>query len=368
LIRRPRERKIQPMRLVALKGQVVTDYEVWPEGTVLFGDGSVADVSPDDSLVADADEVHDYDEALILPGFVDLQVNGAFGVDVASESSRLPELSKALLSTGTTSYLPTVISSPGWVYEEALPAIGAVAYPGGSASGAGVLGVHLEGPFINPEKRGAHAAAHVARPDTRLLGRLLDLGPVRMLTLAPELEGTEGLMALAANRGVVVSAGHSDVAFEPAAFAHPRTVCGLIADGLHVHPEMVGLAFRMLGPDRLCLVTDAIAAAGMRDGEYHLATRTVYVHDGVPRLGSGSLAGSVLSMQEAFKNILAFTGCTVPEASRMASTSPARLVGEGRRKGRLVPGYDADATVLAPDLSVEAVWCSGELSYTRGSA
>jgi N-acetylglucosamine-6-phosphate deacetylase len=335
---------------------------------------------------------------LILPGFVDLQVNGAFGVDVASESPRLLELSKALLSTGTTSYLPTVISSPEGIYEEALPAIGAGAFPGGTTSGAEVLGVHLEGPFINLDKRGAHAAAHVARPDTDLLGRLLDLGPVRMITLAPELEGAGGLMALAANRGVVVSAGHSDVAFEPAysamdwrvagvthlfnamsamhhrepglpgaAFAHPRTVCGLIADGLHVHPEMVGLAFRMLGPDRLCLVTDAIAAAGMHDGEYRLATRTVYAHGGVPKLGSGSLAGSVLTMREAFKNILAFTGCTIPEASRMASTSPARLVGEGRRKGRLTPGYDADATVLAPDLSVEAVWLSGELAYTGSS-
>ena len=109
-------------------------------------------------------------------------------------------------------------------------------------------------------------------------------------------------------------------------------MCGLISDGLHVHPEMVGLAFRMLGPDRLCLVTDAIAATGMVEGEYRLAPRTVYVEDGVPKLGSGAIAGSVLTMREAFKNILAFTGCTVPEAARMASTSPARLVGEGRRR------------------------------------
>jgi N-acetylglucosamine-6-phosphate deacetylase len=194
---------------------------------------------------------------------------------------------------------------------------------------------------------------------------------------------------------VVVSAGHSDVAFEPAydaldgqvagvthlfngmsamhhrepglpgaAFAHPRTVCGLIADGLHVHPEMVGLAFRMLGPDRICLVTDAIAATGMEDGEYRLATRTVYADGGVPRLGSGSIAGSMLTMREAFMNILAFTGCTVPEAARMTSTSPAKLVGEGRRKGRLVPGYDADVTVLTPDLSVETVWRGGKLAYS----
>jgi N-acetylglucosamine-6-phosphate deacetylase len=386
------------MRLVALRGQIVTDYEVWPEGTLLLGDGSISDVSPDDSLVADAHEVHDYDEALILPGFVDLQVNGAFGVDVASESSRLPELSEALLSTGVTSYLPTVISSPEGIYEEALPAIGAAGTPGGSSPGAEVLGVHLEGPFINLQKRGAHAAAYIARPDTEFLARLLDLGPVRMITLAPELEGADRLMDLAANRGVVVSAGHSDVAFEPAygaldgqvigvthlfnamsamhhrepglpgaAFAHPRAVCGLIADGLHVHPEMVGLAFRMLGPDRVCLVTDAIAATGMDDGEYRLATRTVYADGGVPRLGSGAIAGSVLTMKEAFKNILAFTGCTVPEAARMTSTSPARLVGEGRRKGRLVPGYDADVTVLAPDLSVEEVWRCGKHAYSRGS-
>jgi N-acetylglucosamine-6-phosphate deacetylase len=381
------------MRLVALRGRVVTDYEVWPDGTVLFEDSSVAGVSPDDSLVADAHEVHYYGEALILPGFVDLQVNGAFGIDAASESDRLPELSRALISTGTTSYLPTVISSPESIYEEALPAIAAAT--SGPPSGAEVLGVHLEGPFISLEKRGAHAAAHVLRPDTDLLAYLLDLGPVRMVTLAPELEGADKLISLASNRGAVVCAGHSDVAFEPAygaldgrvvgvthifnamsamhhrepglpgaAFAHPRAVCGLISDGLHVHPEMVGLAFRMLGPDRLCLVTDAIAAAGMEEGEYRLATRTVYVDGGVPKLGSGAIAGSVLTMKEAFKNILAFTGCTVPEAARMASTSPARSIGEGRRKGRLAPGYDADVTVLAPDLSVQAVWQCGLLAYS----
>src|SRR5918994_7598998 len=189
--------------LLALRGRVVTDYEVWPEGTVLFEGGSILDVSPDGSPVEEADEVHEHEDSLILPGFVDLQVNGAFGVDVASEPSRLAELSEALLSTGTTAYLPTVISSPESLYEEALPELAAAA--GGPSSGAEVLGVHLEGPFINLKKRGAHAAAHVMMPDVELLGRLLDLGPVRMITLAPELEGAEGLMALAANRGVVVS-------------------------------------------------------------------------------------------------------------------------------------------------------------------
>ena len=380
------------MTLVALRGRVVTDYEVWPEGTVLLEGGSIADVSPDDSLLGDADEVHYHPDSLLVPGFVDLQVNGAFGVDVASEPSRLAELSEALLSTGTTAYLPTIISSPESLYDEVLPELAAAADD--SSSGAQPLGIHLEGPFINLEKKGAHASSYVVPPDPDLLCRLLDLGPVRMLTLAPELEGAGELVSLAARRGVVVSAGHSDATFEVAyeafdgqiagvthlfnamsamhhrepglpgaAFAHPRVVCGLIADGFHVHPEMVGLAFRMLGPDRVCLVTDAIAAAGMGDGEYRLATRTVYLEGGVPRLATGAIAGSVLTMSEAFRNILAFTGCTVAEAARMSSTTPARLVGVDRRKGRLTPGFDADVTVLAPDLSVEAVWWCGKRVY-----
>ena len=158
---------------------------------------------------------------------------------------------------------------------------------------------------------------------------------------------------------------HREPGLPGPAFAHPRVVCGLIADGLHVHPEMVGLAFRMLGPDRVCLTTDAIAAAGVGAGEYRLATRTVYMDGGVPRLGSGAMAVSVLTMNEACRNIPAFTGCPFPEAVRMASTTPARLIGEGRRKRRLTPGYDADVTVLAPDLSVEAVWRGGERIYGR---
>jgi N-acetylglucosamine-6-phosphate deacetylase len=149
--------------------------------------------------------------------------------------------------------------------------------------------------------------------------------------------------------------------------AHPRAVCGLIADGLHVHPEVVAIAFRMLGPDRIHLVTDAIAATGMGEGEYPLATRRTYLGgDGVPRLEDGTIAGSVLTMGEAFRNVLAFTGCTVPEAARMAAATPARLAGERDTKGRLAPGYDADVTVLGSDLSVRAVYRGGERVYPEG--
>lgn len=380
------------MKLTGLLGRIVTDYEVWDDAAILMGDGVVQGVSPDYSLLDDADEIHDYKDDFILPGFIDLQVNGGFGVDLATEPERAPELSEKLLATGVTSYLPTLISSPENLYEDALKEIDQVVED--PASGAEILGVHLEGPFVNPEKRGAHAASHIQPPDAGLLDRLLERGKVCMITLAPELEGAVDLSSHAASRNIAVSAGHSNATFEEAyeafdrrvtgvthlfnamspvhhrqpglvgaAFAHPRVVCGIIADGLHVHPEMIGLAFRMLGPDRVYLTTDSTAATGMGPGEYALATRTVYQDANMARLSSGAIAGSLITMIEAFQNILAFTGCTIAEASRMTSTTPARFCGEGRNKGRLVPDYDADITILGPDLSVKAVWKSGEKVY-----
>jgi N-acetylglucosamine-6-phosphate deacetylase len=382
------------LNTVALRGRIVTDYEVWPEGTVLVEGDRIAEVYPEPRA---ADDVHEYPNHLILPGFVDLQVNGAFGIDVATEPERLGELSRKLLSTGTTSFLPTVISSPRSLYRETLPVL-ANLINSGVPGGAEALGIHLEGPFINPKNLGAHPEAHVSPPDAALLNELLALGPVRLLTLSPESEGAADLARTATEHGVVVSAGHSGASFEAAyealdggvagvthlfnamsplghrepglpgaAFAHPRVVCGLIADGLHVHPEVVSIAFRMLGPDRIHLVTDAIAAAGMGEGEYPLATRRTYLGgDGVPRLEDGTIAGSVLTMGEAFRNVLAFTGCTVPEAARMAAATPARLAGERDRKGRLAPDYDADVTVLGPDFSVRAVYRGGERLYPEG--
>jgi N-acetylglucosamine-6-phosphate deacetylase len=378
------------VRTVALRGRIVKYREVWPEGTVLLEGSSIAEVSREP---LDADEVHEYPGCFVAPGFVDLQVNGSFGVDAASEAGRVPELSRKLLATGTTSYLPTLISSPLKLYREALPILSNLAHEG-VLDGAEVLGVHLEGPFIDANKKGAHPAAHIVSADVGLLGELLELGPVRMLTLAPELKGATELAEMASRRGVAVSAGHSNATFElaygafegevagvthlfnamsplhhrepglpGAAFAHPRVACGIVGDGRHVHPGVVALAFRALGPERLYLVTDAIAAAGMESGEYPLATRRVYLKEGVPKLEDGTLAGSVLAMNEAFRNVLTFTGCTVPEAVRMAAATPARLIGEGGRKGRLASGYDADVTVLGSESSVEAVYKSGSRIY-----
>ena len=380
------------MKTIALRGRVVTDHEVWPEGTVLLEGSRTPDVCREPP---DADQIHEYPGCFTVPGFMDLQVNGSFGVDVATEPGRVPELSRKLLATGTTSYLPTLLSSPPALYRETLPILASLAREG-LPEVAEVLGVHLEGPFINADKKGVHPADHVVPPDIDLLNELLDLGPVRMLTLAPELEGVAELTKMAVRRGVVVSAGHSEATFElayaafegevagvthlfnamsplhhrepglpGAAFAHSRVTCGVIADGRHVHPEVVALAFQMLGPDRLYLITDAIAATDMGPGEYPLATRRVYLEEeGVPKLENGTLAGSAFATNEALGNVLTFTGCTLPEAVRMAAATPARLVGQGGQKGRLMPGYEADVAILSPELSVEAVYKGGSRVYS----
>lgn len=218
-----------------------------------------------------------------------------------------------------------------------------------------------------------------------------------MVTAAPELSGFLALAETAGARKAVVSLGHSDASFEEAmaaldsgargvthlfnamsplhhrdpglpgaALSHPGACCGIIADGRHVHPEMVRLAFERLGPDRMYLVTDAMAAAGMGSGEYSLAGHRVFMEDGLPRLEDGTLAGSILTMDEALRNVLNFTGCSLPDAVRMAATTPARLIGEGERKGRLAPGFDADVVALSPALEVEAAWVGGREVQSKG--
>jgi N-acetylglucosamine-6-phosphate deacetylase len=372
------------MDTLALRGRVVTEHEIWDEGTLVLEGSTIKAVSRD---VADADKTLEYPDSFLVPGFVDLQINGAFGIDVVSRPERLKELSARLVGTGTTAYLPTVISQPPEAYPNLLPRI----LPIADNEGAEPLGLHLEGPFLNPEKRGAHPEEHIAPMDVGALVTMLDVAPVRMLTVAPELHGADKAIRTAVSRGVVVSIGHSEATFaeaykamssggtavthlfnamsplhhrEPglpgAAFAHSRVVCGIIADGRHVHPEVVDLAFRLLGPDRIYLITDAIAAAGMETGEYTLAGQHVFLDDGVPRLGSGALAGSILVMNEALRNVMEFTGCTIVEAVRMASLTPTRLIGEVERRGRLAPGYQADIVALSQDLEVESVWIEGE--------
>ena len=322
----------------------------------------------------------------LLPGFVDLQVNGAGGrsVDEATPEA-LDTVARAVWDGGAVAFLPTLITAP---WEQLLEQVAAVARWIGQWNGTGAepLGLHLEGPFLVAP--GAHDPNCFLDPTPARLDALLTAaqGKLRLLTLGNARPGAAAATAHLQKHGVTVALGHCDrtVGFAECADAGARAVthlfnvmgllhhrdvgvagmaldderirCPLILDGVHVHPAMVRNAFRILGPDRTLLVTDAVAAAGMPDGEYHLSGIRVFANDGVVRDAQGRLAGSALTMARCARNFLQF----VPQAgvwslARAASGNPAQLASAGDRYGELTVGRRAAFTLLGDDGSIRCV-------------
>jgi N-acetylglucosamine-6-phosphate deacetylase len=371
---------------------LAADRDLTP-GVVVIEDGRIADVSagpaPAGALA--------FPDATVIPGLIDLQVNGGAGVDCLRAGPPAYEaLGRYLAATGVTAYLPTIVSAPLDEMRRAGEAAALAMRDAGPLPE--ILGVHLEGPYLNPLRRGAHRAQDLRSPDVdelaELAGRLE--GVLRVVTLAPELEGAEAMVRWLAGRGILVSIGHTDAAFdevqaaarwgarmvthlfnamrgmhhrEPgtagAALVTPSLGLGLIADLIHVHPAMLSLAAHAAGVGRIVLVTDAIAAAGMGRGAFTLGAQTVEVKDGVPRLADGTLAGSILQLHRAVQNFAAAAGTSRRDAVQAASLTPARLLGLHRRKGRIAPGMDADVVVLGRDGEVLLTVARGRVAYQR---
>jgi N-acetylglucosamine-6-phosphate deacetylase len=321
------------------------------------------------------------EEGIAVPGFVDLHINGIAGVDfLAGDPEAYRRAGEALAGTGVVAYQPTFVSSEEDAYDEPLRAARAARDEQAAGGLPIVLGVHLEGPFLSPEWPGAHVPEHLRLPDVGLAERLLEAGPVTTMTLAPELSGALELIDWLVARDVVVSCGHSDADAEQAhaafdrgaramthvhnahrrwrprdpgiggvALVRPEVTVQAIVDGVHLAPESAYGAF-LASRKRFCLVTDAIEAALLDPGEYELGGRAVRLRDGAVRLPDGTLAGSVLTMDEAVRNLVA-SGAPWIDAVHAASTAPAHLIGR-QDLGRLVPGLPAHVTVLDNDLRV----------------
>jgi len=318
------------------------------------------------------------------PGFVDLQVNGFGGVDfLDTDRSGYGRAGGALLETGVTAYLPTLITAPE---DRLVAALGEIA---AAAGGPRILGAHVEGPFLSPRRLGTHPPSARREPDLALLERLLAAGPVRLLTLAPELPGALELVDLLVARGVTVSAGHTDATADEAsaafdrgvrtvthlfnamrpfthrdpgvagvALARPDVVVQVILDGAHLAADTVRLVWRTAA-GRLALVTDAVAGAGVSgDGSYRLGEVAVEVRDGVVRRDDGVLAGSVLTMIDAVRNLHAL-GVPLDAALDAATAVPARVIGADA--GRIEEGAPADLVVLSEELEIERVLVGGEV-------
>jgi len=346
-------------------------------------------------------ELVDLGSRWLVPGLIDTHVHGGGGAQLASaDPDEIAAAAAFHAQHGTTALLATTVSAPVRSLASILAAIADVAEGArrGAQPGAQVLGAHLEGPFVSRRRAGALDPASFLDPDPRVLEALLAAGrgSVRIVTLAPELPGALELVGALARAGVIASVGHSDATYEQvrlAALAGARSVthafnamrplhhrepgvlgaaldlpalgCELIADGHHVSAPALRLALGAKGPGAIRLVTDAMQAAGMPDGEYRLGRARVEVAQGRAVLaGSDTIAGSTLTMDAAVATMAALCGLSVPQAAALASTVPARLLGLGERKGAIAPGYDADLTILGEDLAacgtlVGGRWASG---------
>jgi N-acetylglucosamine-6-phosphate deacetylase len=374
-----------------VNGKILLDGGLASGRALLLADGRMHEVIPDARLPREARRV-DLEGGLLAPGFIDLQVNGGGGLlfNDAPEPATVARIGEAHRRYGTTGFLPTLITSDRATMARAIAAVRR-AIEGGTP---GVLGIHLEGPHINPARKGMHDAAQIRPLGADDVGMLTSLRRGRtLLTLAPECVPAAAIEALA--REAIVFAGHTDGSYEEinagltagiSGFTHlfnamsqlaarePGAVgtaltsdafCGIIVDGHHVHPANLRLAFEAR-PSGLFLVTDAMPPVGAGMAGFALGEKWIEVRDGRCTAQDGRLAGSALDMATAVRNAVELVGIPLEEALRMASTTPAEVLGE-RERGRIAPGMHADLVLLGETLQVRATWIGGEATWSEAS-
>jgi N-acetylglucosamine-6-phosphate deacetylase len=384
--------------LLVTGARVLTPADEWPRGWIAVEGGRIAAMGqgkPPERRRAGAN-VLDAGGLVALPGFIDLHVHGAIGADVMdADPDGLRRMARFYARYGVTGWLPTTMTASARDLERALEAVAEVLGP--VERGATVLGAHLEGPYLSPARHGAQDPALIRVAERVEATRLLDTGIVRLLALAPEVEGNRWLVAEAAARGVTVSAGHTDATYDQAvravadgvrhvthafnamrplrhrepgmlgaALTLPELVCELVADNIHVHPAAMRLLLQAKGPGGVVLITDAVRATGLPDGAYQVGDQPAVHMDGAIRLADGTLAGSVLTLDRALHNLQAATGRPLAELWATTSRNAARAIGIDAAKGSLEAGKDADLVLLDPDLRVVATVAEGVLVHGGG--
>jgi N-acetylglucosamine-6-phosphate deacetylase len=370
----------------ALANARVLSAQGWRDDVVVIvEDGAILELA---ARIPSNAEVHDLSGRMLLPGFIDCQVNGGGGVlfNDQPDAAGIRAIGAAHRRFGTTGFLPTLISDTTDKMHTAIDAVDdAIA-----ESVPGVLGIHLEGPFISRARKGVHAEKYLHAPDASelQLAESLQRG-VTLLTLAPECVPTDEIRQLV-RAGVIVSAGHSNAdyatvraaleagvrgfthlfnAMSPlasrapgvvgAALDDPDSWCGVIVDGHHVDAASLRVALRAKPRGKIFLVTDAMPPVGAADPSYVLNGETITARDGICQTANGTLAGSALSMVDAVRNTIDMLGVPLDEAARMAATYPADFLGLGKTHGRIEAGLRADFTVVDQDLRVMETWIGG---------
>lgn len=379
------------MAVALVNGRVLGDDGILAGRAVLVEGGRIVDVVSADDPRCHRSARHDLGGLILLPGFVDTQVNGGGGVLFNAEPTvdAIRAIGEAHRRYGTTGFLPTLISDDLEVVARALEAVRAAM----DAGVPGVLGIHIEGPYLNVARKGVHDSGKLRGLDESAIDLLTSLRSGKTLvTLAPEM-AKPGIISKLASAGVVVSAGHTNATYGEiraalrhgltgfthlfnamsqltarapgavgAALEDTESWCGIIVDGRHVDPAVLRIALRCKRRDRFMLVTDAMPSVGAAEKSFSLQGRTISVADGVLVDEDGTLAGSDVDMATTVRNAVELLGMELPEAARMASRYPAEFLGLGSELGRIAPGYRANLVLVDDGVAVRETWIDGRLT------
>lgn len=386
-----------PIRLFT-NARIITPANILSPGWLLAIDSKIDSLGTGQPPVFEPGTVFEITDCrghLLMPGFIDLHVHGALGHEVMdADPGGLREMARFYAAHGVTGFLGTTWTASRNAIRKVMETLGPLTGP--IPGGASLLGFHLEGPYLNPDRCGAQDKALIRRADPAEAVEFLETGLVRLVALAPEFPENLWLVDECLRRGITASAGHTGATYEQmadavrhgvrqvthcfnamspfnhrapgvvgAALSFPEIRCELIADNIHVHPAAMQVALNAKGPEGLILITDAIRGAGLPEGEYPIDDhRRMIIKDHAARLPDGTLAGSVLTLERGLRNLAAAANRPLSELWSTSSRNAAQAIGLGQRKGSLAPGFDADLALLDENGNVEMTIVAGELVYS----
>lgn len=387
---------------ILLKGMsIYTEGDVIKEGFIKIKDHKIVELGPIENLTGEEgyELVPVPSHFNAVPGFIDVHIHGVSGADTMDATPEaLETMVLSLPKEGTTCFLATTITQEKDEIEKAIQNAANYIEKQPAAGAAEIVGIHLEGPFVNKKRAGAQPSEFIIDPSVELFQKWQSIAreSIKLVTLAPEQPGGLELVRYLNENGVIASIGHSDATYEEmiaaieagashvthlfnqmrglhhrepgvagAAFLRKELKAELIADGIHVRPEMIELAFKLKQKEGLILITDSMRAKCLKNGHYDLGGQDVTVQDGKAVLADGTLAGSILRLGDAVKNIQSFSGCSLKDAVEMASVNPAKQLNIYERKGSISVGKDADIVILDENSQVSSTYCRGKLAFKR---
>lgn len=389
------------MKILIKNANIITPYEIKRDASLIIENGRIEDLVAGPVKEEGFQQVLDLEGKYLAPGFIDIHNHGNFGYDAMDASYQaLDSIGSFHASRGVSSYLITTMTQDPSQIKRTLEVAGNYINDRGTdwQSGAQALGIYLEGPYFSMEKKGAQPPEFIKNPSIDEITDFIQVAKnhIRIVAVAPELEGSKDFIKFVKEQGIVLTAAHSNATFEEtktgidagiglathlyngmrefnhrepgiigAVLTDERVVCEIICDGIHLHPVAMDLALRAKGRDGLVLISDAMRAAGLEDGQYELGGQPVFVEDGAARLKEGSLAGSTLTLDRAVANMIELVNVKLEDAVRMASLNPARLIGVDGRKGSIEVGKDADLVVFDQDIRIEKTLVKGQLVFDK---